>query len=205
MLEMRVTGLGLDAGSRTPVVHLRQVDGMARLSILVGAMEALSISLMLNGEQLPRPLTHDLLLMCLKALGARLGGVEICDMRDGIYYAALNLRLKDKAIRLDCRPSDAVALALRAQAPIFVRASLLTTNDEQAAQGDSTASAPQAPLPQHPDAATDMARQVEARRKADALNSLLLRGRELPHADPDVERRYRELLRVLEPVTLHKM
>ena len=176
MLEMRVTGLGLDAGSKTPVVHLRQVDGEARLSILVGAMEALSISLMLNGEQLPRPLTHDLLLMCLKALGARLGGVEICDMRDDVYYAALNLRLKDKAIRLDCRPSDAVA--------------------------SPTA---RAAAPQRPDAAADMARQAEARRKADALNGLLLRGRELPHADPDVERRYRELLRVLEPVTLHKM
>ena len=88
MLEMRVTGLGLDAASKTPVVYLRQVDGEARLSILVGAMEALSISLMLNGEQLPRPLTHDLLLMCLKAMGARLGGVEICDMRDGLYLAA---------------------------------------------------------------------------------------------------------------------
>lgn len=205
MLEMRVTGLGLDAGSKTPVVHLRQVDGEARLSILVGAMEALSISLMLNGEQLPRPLTHDLLLMCLKALGARLGGVEICDMREGIYYAALNLRLKDKAIRLDCRPSDAVALALRAQAPIFVKASLLAAGGAQTARDDAASPDARVAAPQRPDAATDMARQAEARRKADALNGLLLRGRELPHADPDVERRYRELLRVLEPVTLHKM
>ena len=201
MLEMRVTGLGLDAASKTPVVHLRQVDGEARLSILVGAMEALSISLMLNGEQLPRPLTHDLLLMCLKAMGARLGGVEICDMRDGLYLAALNLRLADKAIRLDCRPSDAVALALRAQAPIFVKSSLLLPRGTAAAE----AASPGAPLSQRPDAASDMARQAEARRKADTLTGMLLRGRELPHADPDVERRYRELLRVLEPVTSHKM
>lgn len=205
MIEMRVTGLGLDAGSRTPVVHLRDVDGEARLSILVGAMEALSISLMLNGEQLPRPLTHDLLLMCLKALGARLGGVEICDMRDDVYYAALNLRLKDKAIRLDCRPSDAVALALRAQAPIFVKASLLAAGREQAARAGDASPPDRAAAPQRPDAAADMARQAEARRNADALNGLLLRGRALPHADPDVERRYRELLRVLEPVTLRKM
>lgn len=205
MLEMRVTALGLDADSKTPVVHLRQVDGEARLSILVGAMEALSISLMLNGEQLARPLTHDLLLMCLKALGARLGGVEICDMRDGIYYAALNLRLADKAIRLDCRPSDAVALALRAQAPIFVRASLLKQGREHPAQDCPSSPSPSADAPQRPDAATDMARQAEARRKADVLNGLLLRGRDLPHADPDVERRYRELLRVLDPVTPRKM
>lgn len=203
MLEMRVTGLGLDAGSKTPVVHLRQVDGEARLSILVGAMEALSISLMLNGEQLPRPLTHDLLLMCLKALGARLGGVEICDMRDGLYHAALNLRLADKAIRLDCRPSDAVALALRAQAPIFVKSSLLAQDREKGAQTGPTASPHE--NAQRPDAASEMARQAEAQRKADALNGMLLRGRDLPHADPDVERRYRELLRVLEPVTSQKM
>ncbi len=201
MLEMRVTGLGLDAGSKTPVVYLRQVDGEARLSILVGAMEALSISLMLNGEQLPRPLTHDLLLICLKALGARLGGVEICGMHDGLYLAALNLRMADKAIRLDCRPSDAVALALRAQAPIFVKSSLLLPRGTAAAE----AASPGAPLSQRPDAASDMARQAEARRKADTLTGMLLRGRELPHADPDVERRYRELLRVLEPVTSHKM
>ncbi|WP_297263185.1 bifunctional nuclease family protein [uncultured Desulfovibrio sp.] len=204
MLEMRVTGLGLDAASKTPVVYLRQVDGEARLSILVGAMEALSISLMLNGEQLPRPLTHDLLLMCLKAMGARLGGVEICDMRDGLYLAALNLRLADKAIRLDCRPSDAVALALRAQAPIFVRSSLLTQGREDAAQTGAAATTPRESA-QRPDAASDMARQAEARRKADVLNGMLLRGRDLPHADPDVERRYRELLRVLEPVTSQKM
>lgn len=200
MLEMRVTGLGLDAVGKTPVVHLRQIDGEAGLSILVGAMEALSISLMLNGEQLPRPLTHDLLLMCLKAVGARIGGVEICDMREGIYYAALNLRLADKAIRVDCRPSDAVALALRAQAPIFVKESLLMQTGGKAAQD-----APSHATVQQPDAATDMARQAEARRKADELNGLLLRGRNLPHADPDVERRYRELLRVLEPVTPRKM
>ena len=204
MLEMRVTGLGLDAASKTPVVHLRQVDGEARLSILVGAMEALSISLMLNGEQIPRPLTHDLLLMCLKALGARLGGVEICDMRDGIYYAALNLRLADKAIRLDCRPSDAVALALRAQAPIFVRHTLLAPDKASAAQAGAS-SPSQETASQRPDAATDMARQAEARRKADNLTGMLLRGRELPYADLDVERRYRELLRALEPVTSRKM
>ena len=203
MLEMRVTGLGLDAASKTPVVHLRQVDGEARLSILVGAMEALSISLMLNGEQLPRPLTHDLLLMCLKALGARLGGVEICDMRDGLYHAALNLRLADKAIRLDCRPSDAVALALRAQAPIFVRHSLLG-RDKTVGQDDVPAASRDA-VPQRPDAASDMARQAEARRRADTLTGMLLRGHELPNADPDVERRYRDLLRALDPVTSRKM
>lgn len=202
MLEMRVVGLGLDAAGKSPIVHLRQVDGEAGLSILVGAMEALSISLVLNGERIPRPLTHDLMLTALKALRANLSGVEICDLRDGIYYAALNIRVADKVIRLDSRPSDAVALALRAGAPILVRAALLT---EAAAAGNrSAADVPEAPYSQ-PDAAADMARQAGARREADALTGMLLRGRELPHADPDMERRYRDLLRVLDPVTSRKM
>lgn len=205
MLEMRVVGLGLDAASKTPIVHLRQVDGEASLSILVGAMEALSISLMLNGERLPRPLAHDLLLAALKALRANLSDVEICDLRDGIYYAALNIRMADKVIRLDSRPSDAVALALRAGAPILVRASLLA--EVTPGEGGRTAagSSSRDASPQRPDAADHMARQAEARHEADMLAGMLLRGRELPHADPDMERRYRDLLRVLEPITSRKM
>lgn len=202
MLEVRVVGLGLDAVSKSPIVHLQQVDGEASLSILVGTMEALSISLVLNGEQVPRPLTHDLLLNALKALRAKLSGVEICDRREGIYYAALNIRMADKAIRLDCRPSDAVALALRAGVPILVRASLFA---EAAADHGNAARTDSADQPQRPDAAADMARQATARREADALSGMLLRGRSLPHADPDVERRYRDILRVLEPVTSRKM
>lgn len=203
MLEVRVVGLGLDAVSKSPIVHLQQVNGDASLSILVGAMEALSISLVLNGEQVPRPLTHDLLLAALKALRATVSGVEICDRRDGIYYAALNIRMADKTIRLDCRPSDAVALALRAGAPILVRASLF--GEAAGGHGETAAQAAATDQPQRPDAAADMARQATARREADNLSGMLLRGRGLPHADPDVERRYRDILRVLEPVTFRKM
>ena len=202
MLEVRVVGLGLDAASKSPIVHLQQVDGEASLSILVGAMEALSISLVLNGEQVPRPLTHDLLLAALKSLRANVSGVEICDRRDGIYYAALNIRMADKAIRLDCRPSDAVALALRAGVPILVRASLFA---DAAGSGAAAARASQADQPQRPDAAADMARQATARREADSLAGMLQRGSRLPPADPDLERRYRDILRVLEPVTSRKM
>ena len=85
-----------------------------------------------------------------------------------------------------------------------VKSSLLTQGREDAAQTGAAATTPRESA-QRPDAASDMARQAEARRKADVLNGMLLRGRDLPHADPDVERRYRELLRVLEPVTSQKM
>lgn len=204
MLEMRVVGLGLDAASKAPIVHLRQVDGDAGLSILVGAMEALSISLVLNGERIPRPLSHDLMLAALKAFRANLSGVEICDLRDGVYYAALNIRMADKVIRLDSRPSDAVALALRAGAPILVRASLLAETAAADKRTPTETALRDAPF-QRPDAAADMAQQAGARREADVLAGMLQHGRQLPHADPNLERRYRDLLRVLEPVTPRKM
>ena len=126
-----------------------------------------------------------LLLAALKSLRANVSGVEICDRRDGIYYAALNIRMADKAIRLDCRPSDAVALALRAGVPILVRASLFA---DAAGSGAAAARASQADQPQRPDAAADMARQATARREADSLAGMLQRGSRLPHADPDLER-----------------
>lgn len=201
MIEVRVTALGLSPDGRTPVIHLRQTDGDASLMLLVGAMEAMSVSLVLNGEALPRPLAHDLLLMSLKALDARLSSVEISDLRDGIYYASLNIRTDERVIRLDSRPSDAVALALRAQAPIYVRPSLLGLRDERPA-ATSTAGRQ---TPPRPDAATDMARQLEARREVDSLAGLLSRGLSLPHADAADERHYQDLLRELEPDSPQKM
>ena len=200
MIEVHVTSLGLAPDRKTPVIWLRQVDGDATLMLLVGAMEAMSVSLVLNGEALPRPLAHDLMLMSLRALDARLSAVEISDLRDGIYYATLTIRAEGRTIRLDSRPADAVALALRARAPIYVRPSLLGLDDHAPGAEQMTA-----PAPQRPDAATDMARQMEARREADSLAGRLSRGLSLPHADPDDERRYRDLLRELEPDTPRRM
>ena len=114
MVEMHVEGLSLDPQTRKPIVILRQNDGKGLLPLWIGAMEAMTISLVLNGEELPRPLAHDLLLMVAKALNGTLTSVDIVDYRDDIYYAVLLLRGPSGLISVDCRPSDGIALALRA-------------------------------------------------------------------------------------------
>ena len=125
MVEMHVEGLSLDPQTRKPIVILRQNDGKGLLPLWIGAMEAMTISLVLNGEELPRPLAHDLLLMVARALNGTLTGVDIVDYRDDIYYAVLLLRGPAGLISVDCRPSDGIALALRASVPIRVKATSL--------------------------------------------------------------------------------
>ena len=203
MVEMYVEGLSLDPRTRKPIVILRQNDGKGLLPLWIGAMEAMTISLVLNGEELPRPLTHDLLLMVTRALKGRLTGVDIVDYRDDIYYAVLLLRGPEGLISVDCRPSDAIALALLASVPIRVKAEVF----EKAAREQEPGSIhPATRSPAASDAATDMARSADARKEADTLAALLARGA-VPEdlgeaAGPE---RLRELLRALEPVSRHKM
>lgn len=117
MVEMHVFGLTLDPESKSPIVVLRELDGETVLPVWVGAVEAMAVSLALNNENLPRPLTHDLMLLTLRALKAKLLRAEISDLREGVFYAMLLLESREGRVRVDCRPSDAIALAVRAQAP----------------------------------------------------------------------------------------
>ena len=195
MVEMHVEGLSLDPQTRKPIVILRQNDGKGLLPLWIGAMEAMTISLVLNGEELPRPLAHDLLLMVAKALNGTLTGVDIVDYRDDIYYAVLLLRGPAGLISVDCRPSDGIALALRASVPIRVKTEVF----EKAAREQEPGSIH--PATRHhagSDAATDM--------EADTLAALLAKGA-VPEdlgeaAGPE---RLRDLLRALEPVSRNKM
>ena len=173
MVEMHVEGLSLDPQTRKPIVILRQNDGKGLLPLWIGAMEAMTISLVLNGEELPRPLAHDLLLMVAKALNGTLTGVDIVDYRDDIYYAVLLLRGPSGLINVDCRPSDGIALALRASVPIRVKTEVF----EKAAREQEPGSIH--PATRHQagsDAATDMARTADARKEADTLAALLAKG-----------------------------
>ena len=194
MVRMNVAGLTIDQKTKTPIVILREVDGSAILPIWVGAMEAMTISLELGKEQLPHPLTHDLLLLCLGALDATLRHAEISSVKDGIYYAALTLRHRRKDLHVDCRPSDAIALALRAGAPILVKRELLSATRENDAENRRT------------DAASDMLRRAGARREMDILNGILGQRGSLPDEDaPDTERRLLDLLRIVDPAIRQKM
>ncbi len=204
MVEMRVFGLTIDPQSKTPIVVLREASGDAVLPVWVGAMEAMAISLVLNNESLPRPLTHDLFLMTLKAFKAELRRVEINDLREGTYYAVLVLSGPDGRTRIDCRPSDAIALAMRAAAPILVEEEVLRLSaEEQKKVEQGTAVEVSTPVP---DAATDMVRRAGARKEADMLSSALMRNGELPTSlSADEETRYRDLLRSLDPISRRKM
>ena len=200
MVEMRVFGLTIDPQTKNPIVILKDTDGEVVLPIWVGAMEAMAVSLVLNNERLPRPLTHDLLLMSLNALKAELLNVEITDLKDGVYYALLVLRGPEGRVRVDCRPSDAIALALRAGASILVNPDVLRRSAEAQNRAEQRPRE-EAPPVQAADAATDMMRKVSARKEVDLLNGLLSRGGILPGEDE----LYRDLLRSLDPFPRRKM
>lgn len=205
MIEMRVSGLTIDQQTKTPIVLLRQVDGDQVLSIWVGALEAMAVSLMLNNEQLPRPLTHDLLLLCLQGVQASLTHVEITNLRDGVYYAILSVRHHRRLIRVDCRPSDAIALAIKANVPIQVRKEVFLKSAQ--VQDNNLESSNQSILESPPvDAATEMLRKVNAKHEVEIMNDMLRRTGELPDADdPATQQRLLDLLRNVEPDSHEKM
>jgi hypothetical protein len=123
--ELRLRGLILDPTSETPVLILREVDGTLYLPIWIGAFEANAIALAVEGVRTPRPLTHDLLRATLETLGGRLERVEIHRLSEGVFYARLLLLTDGRLVEVDSRPSDAIALALRADAPIWVARTVL--------------------------------------------------------------------------------
>jgi bifunctional DNase/RNase len=112
---------------------LKEVNGNRRLPIIIGAFEAQSIALEMEGIKPPRPLTHDLMKNILESLGAELAEIMISELRDGTFYAKLSFDSQE----IDARPSDAIALAVRFGAPIFVaekvmeEAAFLPENEEQ--------------------------------------------------------------------------
>ena len=124
MLKAKVENLGVDPNSGGVVVLLRAENGKL-LPIWIGALEGQNIAIALAGEKPPRPLTPDLLLSVLDMLGGKLVRVEITELKDNTFYARLVIEHKGIEYEIDARPSDAIALALRAEAPIYVDEKLL--------------------------------------------------------------------------------
>ena len=125
MVEMKVFGLAVDENSQVPVLVLKDLAEKSVLPIWIGAMEAMAISMALNNVSLPRPMTHDLLLSCIRHAGGEVHAVEVTELTDGTYYAEIEMTVGEKTIRVDARPSDAIAVALRAEAPIRVEQAVL--------------------------------------------------------------------------------
>lgn len=122
MHPLRVVGVRVELPTNSPVVLLREEDGIRYLPIWIGAVEASAIAFQQQGVQTARPLTHDLLRDVIAALGVRLEAVHITEMRDDIFYA--ELRFND-GVKVSARPSDAIALALRCEVAILGADSVL--------------------------------------------------------------------------------
>jgi uncharacterized protein len=128
MKPVDVLGLNLEADTGSPLVLLREQEAPHRvLPIFIGGREALAIALALSGEPPPRPLTHDLLAALIEGLDARVEHVEVTEVRDGVFVAQLAVQGPRGGVSLDSRPSDAIALALRADAPLYMPATRCST------------------------------------------------------------------------------
>ncbi len=128
-VRLRVEGVALD-WKGNPIVVLRERGGQRAVFIWVGISEAQAISMQLEGQKPLRPMTHDLIVLILGQVDVKLERVVISDMKENTYYANLHLRNDDQATVVDCRPSDAIAVAVRTDAPILIDNELLTRLDE---------------------------------------------------------------------------
>jgi len=124
-IEMSIKGLIVDPITNTPIVILRDKDGQRMLPIWVGIFEANAIALQIENVTTPRPMTHDLLRNVIHDLNARVQKIVVSDLQENTFYALIYLALNGDTLMIDARPSDAIALALRTRAPIFVEESVI--------------------------------------------------------------------------------
>jgi uncharacterized protein len=123
--RVEIKGLMLDPSSNVPIVILRDVENQLFLPIWIGISEAQAIVSRIEGIEPPRPMTHDLLRSVVEHLGGKVSKVVISDLKENTFFAALHLIVGGREIVVDARPSDAIALALRTEAPLFVLQSVL--------------------------------------------------------------------------------
>jgi bifunctional DNase/RNase len=119
-LQMKVTGLTIDPFTSMPIIILKDLEEKCALPIWIGLIEASSIATELENIQLSRPMTHDLLKNILDEMGVTVDRVEVNDLADNTFYARIMLKKDEGRYVMDSRPSDAIAVALRMKAPIFV-------------------------------------------------------------------------------------
>lgn len=123
--EMKVAGITVDPFTNTPIVLLKDADEKDVLPIWIGLLEASSIATALENIETPRPMTHDLIKNILDSLRVKVLKIEVNDLKDNTYYALIHVDVNKKRLVIDSRPSDAIAIALRTNAPIFVEESVI--------------------------------------------------------------------------------
>jgi uncharacterized protein len=139
-IEMSIKGLMVDPVTNMPIIILRDEAGERVLPIWVGIFEANAIALQIENVAPPRPMTHDLLRDVIQTLDGTVQKVVVCDLKDNTFYALIYLQVRGEPITVDARPSDAIALALRTRAPIFVEEAVIDnakTVDATPERGDA--------------------------------------------------------------------
>ena len=135
-VEMKIRGLMMDPVTNAPIVVLKDVHGNSVLPIWVGVYEANAIALEIEKVQTPRPMTHDLLRNVFLGLEVRVDKVVVSDLKDDTFYAVIWLERNGTLVSIDSRPSDALALALRIDCPIYVEDEVLKSSKSQPGSAD---------------------------------------------------------------------
>jgi uncharacterized protein len=125
MHEMVIYGVSFDLVGKQPIVLLKTADGNKFLPIWIGHPEAAAILMKLQGASTPRPMTHDLVTDMLEKLEARVTRIAVTELRENTFYAVVTVAVDGSEIEIDSRPSDAIALAVRSDAPIFADDSVI--------------------------------------------------------------------------------
>ncbi len=151
-IEVKIRGLMMDPSNGTPIIILKDVNSDTMLPIWVGAYEANAIALEIEKIAPQRPMTHDLLRNLIIEMGAQVVRVVVTDLRDNTFFAIIEMRSSvDELILLDARPSDAIALALRADCPIFVNEEVISASRNTVESTDVRESAGSADEEEWPD------------------------------------------------------
>ena len=162
VIEVRVHGLILEHKTQQNIVILRELDGQRILPIWIGPGEAQAIRRILSEEPFPRPLTHDLLQIVIEGLKAKVARVVIADLRENTFFASVVIQRGEEVLSVDARPSDSIAIALRAKAPMFVNEKLLQPPPKEGEEAGEEAEAPGESAP--PRALTDEEKAEQLRR-----------------------------------------
>ena len=118
--KVSIAGLTIDPASNTPIIILKSEDNDQAVPIWIGLLEATAIASALQGVKFDRPMTHDLFKNFSNLLNITVSKVEVCDIQDSTYFAKIHFASREKIFSMDARPSDAIAIALRFNAPIFI-------------------------------------------------------------------------------------
>lgn len=154
MIEAIVEGLALDVTTNSPVVILSPLDQDKVLPIWIGHAEAWGIAMQLSGVEPKRPLTYDLLMQIIKTLHAEVDRIEITELRDQTFYALVYLRHNEDWFTIDARPSDSIALALKAGAKIYINDDLLSLDETEGSSSERS------PMPTDPETLRERLRKI---------------------------------------------